>query len=144
MSYWRLLRPAFAGLAMTTLFFSPFTLHPSPVFAEPAAEELRQTIRDYIDSMEQKMGSFTVPDSKEKGKLRTLTLIRVHERVGKTGDYYYSCTDMKDAASGDELDLDFDVADAGTALQVVAVRIHKDNGKPRYTYDANDNLIPLS
>jgi hypothetical protein len=129
---------------MTGLLSSLFTLQPSPAFAEPAAEELRQTIRGYIADMEAKMGSFTVPDWTQKGKLRTLSLIRVHERVGKTGDYYYSCTDMKDVASGDELDLDFDVSDSGQVLQVVAVRIHKDNGKPRYTYDANDNLIPLS
>lgn len=112
-------------------------------FAVPSAEELRQTIRDYIQEHEQALGHFTVPDPKQMGKLRTLSLIRVHERVGKTGDYYYSCTDMKDAATGDEMDLDFDVADTEKELKVVAVRIHKDNGNPRYTYDANDNLIPL-
>ena len=116
----------------------------SPAFGEPSPEQLRQTIRDYIRRQEKSLGSFTVADSKEKGKLRTLALIRVHDRVGKTGNYYYSCTDMKDVASGDQLDLDFDVSDTGKKLQVVAVRIHKDNGKPRYTYDANDNLVPLS
>ena len=115
-----------------------------PAFAEPSAEQLRSTIRAYIQTQEKMTGSFTVPDSREKGKLRTLSLIRVHERVGKTGAYYYSCTDMKDVATGDQLDLDFDVADTGKELKVVAVRIHKDNGKPRYTYDANDNLIPVS
>ena len=112
--------------------------------AEPSADQLRDTIRKYIQGQQEKLGGFTVADPKEKGKLRTLSLIRVHDRVGKTGDYYYSCTDMKDAATGDELDLDFDVSDTGKALKVAAVRIHKDNGKPRYTYDANDNLIPLS
>ena len=111
--------------------------------AEPSAEELRQTIRDYIQGQEEKLGVFVVADSKDKGKLRTLSLIRVHERVGKTGNYYYSCTDMKDVSTGDELDLDFDVSDSEKELKVVAVRIHKDNGKPRYTYDASDNLIPL-
>lgn len=112
--------------------------------AEPSAEQLRDTIRKYIQWQEQATGSFTIPDSKEKGRLRTLSLIRVHDRVGKTGNYYYSCTDMKDVVSGDQLDLDFDVSDAGKQLKVVAVRIHKDNGAPRYTYDANDNLIPVS
>jgi len=119
-----------------------------PALKEPAAEELRGTIRQYIERQEAALGAFTVPDPKQIGRLRTLSLIRVHERVGKTGDYYYSCTDMKDVATGDELDLDFDVSDirredTGRELKVVAVRIHKDNGKPRYTYDANDNLIPL-
>lgn len=119
-------------------------LQVAPAFAEPSAEQLRSTIRAYIQTQEKLTGSFTVPDSKQKGKLRTLSLIRVHERVGKTGAYYYSCTDMKDVATGDQLDLDFDVADTGKELKVAAVRIHKDNGKPRYTYDANDNLIPVS
>jgi VCBS repeat-containing protein len=105
---------------------------------------LRQTIRDYIQWHEQKLGVFTISDPKQIGKLRTLKLVRVHERVGKTGDYYYSCTDMQDVATGDQLDLDFDVSDTAGKLQVVAVRIHKDNGKPRYTYDEHDNLIPLS
>lgn len=113
------------------------------LWAAPAPEALRQTIRDYIQRQETKLGAFAIPDPKAKGFLRTLTLVRVHERVGKTGDYYYSCTDMKDAATGDLLDLDFDVADTSRVLKVVAVRIHKDNGKPRYTYDEHDHLVPL-
>jgi len=117
---------------------------PASVFAEPSADDLRNTIRAYIQTQEKLTGSFTIPDPKQKGKLRTLSLIRVHERVGKTGEYYYSCTDMTDVANKDQLDLDFDVSDTGKELKVVAVRIHKDNGKPRYTYDANDNLIPVS
>ena len=114
-----------------------------PVPQGPSAEQLRETIRQYIQNQERALGAFTIPDSRQKGKLRTLSLIRVHERVGKTGDYYYSCTDMKDVATGDQLDLDFDISDSGKELKVVASRIHKDNGKPRYTYDANDNLVPL-
>lgn len=118
-------------------------LTPVALAAEPSAEELRETIRQYIQTQEKGLGSFTIPDVREKGKLRTLSLIRVHERVGKTGSYYYSCTDMKDLNTGDMLDLDFDISDTGRQLQVVAVRIHKDNGSPRYTYDDKDNLIPL-
>ncbi len=121
-----------------------FGLAISSAWAQPTAEELRDTIRRYIQRQEQALGFFTISDPKDKGKLRTLSLIRVHERVGKTGDYYYSCTDMKDVATGDQMDLDFDISDSGRELKVVAVRIHKDNGKPRYTYDANDNLIALA
>ena len=120
-----------------------FGMTGSEGMAAPSAEELRQTIRSYITWQEDSLGDFVIPDRKDKGKLRTLSLVRVHQRVGKTGDYYYSCTDMKDEITGDELDLDFDISDTEGELKVVAVRIHKDNGKPRYTYDANDNLIPL-
>jgi len=111
--------------------------------AEPSADELRQTIRQYIQWQEKTTGAFTIPDPLEKGTLRSLSLMQVHERVGKTGNYYYSCTDMKDVATGDTLDLDFDISNAGEDLKVVAIRIHKDNGDPRFTYDANDNIIPV-
>ncbi len=110
---------------------------------EPTAEELRQSIRDYISQVEKEKGFFTAKDEKTGGT-RTLTLVRVHDRVGKTGNLYYSCTDMKDAsAAGDLLDLDFDVDAKGGKLNVVAVRIHKVNGQARYTYDDKDNRIPL-
>lgn len=109
---------------------------------QPSAEQIRQAIRDYIAGIEKEEGAFTIEDE-VTGDIRTLTLVQVHERVGKTGEAYYSCTDMKDAASGEVLDLDFDVADEDGALEVVDVRIHKVSGQPRYTYDDQDNRIPL-
>ncbi len=126
---------------ITTVF--ALGLFVAPVMAAPSSDELRQTIRDYILSQEERHGAFLILD--ERGEVnRRLSLVRVHERVGKTGDYYYSCTDMKDLGSGDELDLDFDISDQDGELKVVDIRIHKDNGKARYTYDDNDNMIPLS
>lgn len=114
-----------------------------PLFAEPTAEALRSTIRNYVSAEEQAKGFFSVVDPKT-GVARKLKLERVHERVGKTGNYYYSCADLKDAETGDLLDLDFDVSDTGSELKIVDVRIHKDNGNPRYTYDDKDNMIPLA
>ena len=114
----------------------------TPVKVEPTAEELRQTIRDHITTTTQKQGAFTIKDS-VTGNTRTLTLVGVHERVGKTGDYYYSCTDMRDAASRELLDLDFDVEAKAGRLNVVDVRIHKVDGKARYTYDDKDNRVPV-
>ena len=113
-----------------------------PAPTEPSAQEIRQSIRDYIAQIEEEQGAFTIEDE-VTNSTRTLTLVRVHERVGKTGSAYYSCTDMRDANSGELLDLDFDVEAEGSALNVVDVRIHKLNGKPRYTYDDNDQRIPL-
>ena len=52
---------------------------------------------------------------------------------------------MKDTKTGDLLDLDFDVeALPDGMLEVVDVRIHKVNGAARYTYDDQDNRIPLA
>jgi len=118
------------------------TASPAAFAGGPAPESLRGTIRDHIKHQEMLQGAFAVVDERT-GELRQLELIRVHERVGKTGDYYYSCTDMRDVKTGDELDLDFDIESTDGNLDVVAIRIHKDNGKARYTYDEFDNMISL-
>ncbi len=115
-----------------------------PVAAvEPSADQIRDTIRQYVEDVIQDEGAFYLDDD-ITGQTRELALEQVHERVGKTGDYYYSCTDMKDAQTGELLDLDFDVEAYDGELEVVDVRIHKVNGEPRYTYDDQSNRIPAS
>lgn len=108
----------------------------------PSAETIRETMKAYVADKSKAAGTFEVTDAVE-GKTRRLTLEKVHERVGKTGDYYYSCADFKDADTGELLDLDLDVEDKDGVLSVRDVRIHKVNGKERYTYDENDNRIPI-
>ena len=115
----------------------------APTPAAPSAEHIRQTIRDYVAALTSAHGGAMKINDTVTGQTRSLTLDRVHERVGKTGDKYYSCTDMTDTATGDKVDVDFDVADDGGHLSVVETRIHKVNGKARYTYDANDHRLPL-
>ncbi|MBI3087899.1 MAG: hypothetical protein HYY91_03330 [Candidatus Omnitrophica bacterium] len=109
---------------------------------EPSAEQIRQAIREYIAQVEQEEGAFTIEDEVTE-KIRSLSLVRVHERVGKTGDYYYSCTDMTDAETGETLDLDFDVEAVDGGLEVADVRIHKVNDQARYTYDDQDHRVPV-
>jgi len=109
----------------------------------PSADDIRGTMKSYILGKAAASGSFDVKDP-ETGNVRRLALVKVHERVGKTGDYYYSCADFTDLDSGEVLDLDLDVEDNGGNLSVADVRIHKVSGKERYTYDENDNRIPLS
>ena len=111
--------------------------------AAPSAEAIRQAIRDYDGRIEAAEGALKIKDD-VTGQTRSLKLERVHERVGKTGDKYYSCADTRDTATNELVDVDFDVSDAGGALSVVDVRIHKVNGTPRYTYDDKDNRIPVS
>ena len=108
----------------------------------PSADAIRKAMKDYVKDQSKATGTFDVPDP-ETGKTRKLELLKVHERVGKTGDYYYSCADFKDTATGQMLDLDLDVQDTGGKLSVVGVRIHKLEGKERYTYDENDNRVPI-
>ena len=108
----------------------------------PSADAIRAAMKNYVTEKSKATGTFDVVDP-ETGKARKLELLRVHERVGKTGTYYYSCADFKDTETGQPLDLDLDVQDTAGALDVVDVRIHKVDGKERYTYDANDNRIPV-
>ncbi len=108
----------------------------------PSAEQIRQTIRDHVQQIIQRDGTFAIHDE-ATGADRQLELIRVHERVGKTGELYYSCTDMRDTSTGQTLDLDYDVEATADGLQVVDVRIHKVEGQARYTYDDQDQRIPV-
>lgn len=113
------------------------------IHAEPTAENIRSIMKAHVVEQSEKTGSFDILDP-ETGTVRNLALVRVHERVGKTGDYYYSCADFTDGATDKLLDLDLDVEHKDGNLSVVDVRIHKVDGKERYTYDENDNRIPVS
>ena len=110
---------------------------------EPSAQQIRDRIAAYVKEQAGADGTFAIKDT-VTGTTRALTFVRVHDRVGKTGDYYYSCTDMQDAASGELLDLDFDVEAKGSQLNVVDARIHKVSGKARYTYDDNSHRVPVA
>lgn len=109
----------------------------------PLPADIRAAMELYVVKESQETGTFDVTDP-ETAKVRHLKLERVHERVGKTGNYYYSCADFSDTVSGEKLDLDLDVLDKDGVLSVVDVRIHKIDGKERYTYDAHDNRVPVS
>ncbi len=109
----------------------------------PSADAIRSAMKDYVMEKSKATSTFDVLDP-EVGKTRKLELLRVHERVGKTGNYYYSCADFKDTETGQMLDLDLDIEDKGGKLSVADVRIHKLEGKERYTYDANDNRISVN
>jgi len=108
----------------------------------PTNDDIRNAMKSYVEGKTAANGgTFAIKDP-DTGETLQLTLDRVHERVGKTGDYYYSCADFSDAEGG-AWDLDIDVADVKGTLGVVDVRIHKENGVPSYTYDDADNRHPL-
>ncbi|MBI1976557.1 MAG: hypothetical protein HYS56_03515 [Candidatus Omnitrophica bacterium] len=110
----------------------------------PSKDDIRNAMQAYVAEEAKKTGgNFEVVDP-DTGNTRRLQLIRVHERVGKTGNYYYSCADFKDVDTGEALDLDLDVEDRDGKLQVADVRVHKVGGAARFTYDENDNRIPLT
>lgn len=116
--------------------------HGGSKMSGPTSEDIRKTIKKYVEDESKDTGAFEIYDAETK-QTRRLEFIKVHERVGKTGNYHYSCADFKDKNSGQMLDLDLDVESKNGKLNVVDVRIHKVDGKERYTYDEKDNRIPV-
>jgi len=112
------------------------------VKAAPTNDEIRGAMKAYVTAQSAANGTFNVKDPDTEETV-SLSLVRVHDRVGKTGDYYYACADFTNANTGELYDLDLDVADNGGTLSVVEVRIHKVGGEARYTYDGDDNRIAL-
>ncbi len=109
---------------------------------EPSKDDIRNTMSSYVEDQADKMGgTFQVKDP-DSGNVLNLTMEKVHERVGKTGDYYYSCADFKDE-TGKMWDLDIDVEDKNGELKVADVRVHKEDNVPSYSYDDEDNRYPL-
>jgi len=109
----------------------------------PSNDDIRNTMSAYVTAQSLESGTFDIEDAETSETLH-LSLELVHDRVGKTGDYYYSCADFKDVNTGEMYDLDIDVADNDGVLSVADVRIHKVGGIARYTYDDNDNRISLN
>jgi len=113
------------------------------VVTPPTKDDIRSAMKNFVITASAVTGTFDLVDP-DNGETVNLEMQRVHERVGKTGDYYYSCADFTDKNTGIMYDLDLDVADLGNGnLKVVDVRLHKEDSVPRYTYDQNDNRIPL-
>jgi len=110
---------------------------------KPTARNIRRRMKKYVSEQSKPTGTFNIYDSVTDQTLK-LDLVRVHKRVGKTGDYYYSCADFEEINTGELYDLDLDVEHKDGQLSVVDVRVHKVGGQERYTYDENDNRIPVS
>lgn len=91
-------------------------------------------------------GSFTVYD-KTLDKTWELKLVRIHKnRIARLGENkFFACADFKTAAKGEEtkIDLDFFVTREGEDWNVDEVLVHKINGKPRYTYNAKNERVPV-
>ncbi|MDP3804162.1 MAG: hypothetical protein Q8Q87_01265 [Candidatus Omnitrophota bacterium] len=82
-------------------------------------------------------GVFPITDPVQKKALK-LKLIKVHEdKVSyiKKDDAYFACTDFKTEDGREMYDIDFWMkADKKGNLKVYETKIHKKDGKPRFTY----------
>lgn len=74
-----------------------------------------------------------------------LVLTRIHkEKIAQLDDgRLFACADFREAGEDNSMvDLDFYARDTGNGLKVEEVLIHKVGGKPRFSYDANNNRVP--
>lgn len=98
-------------------------------------ESIAEAITNYVETdVKLKGGYFFVYDPVSKTPLQ-LTLTKVHkERLAQVGEnLFFACSDF-DAVSGKTFDLDFFMEEDADRLVVTEVMIHKEDGKPRYTW----------
>lgn len=128
--------------------------HPGTTHAEEhpgkkallSAEEIIKSIKAHIGEVTGKNnGYYPLYDPKDGKNLR-LKLIRVHEdKVSyiKKDDAYFACTDFITDDGTAKYDVDFWMKKgADGKLGVYMTKIHKQDGKPRFTYQ-NDEIVPV-
>ncbi len=107
-------------------------------------KEYTTAVNTHINVQIKNSGAFNVFDAKLK-KEWGMSLVRIHSDkiVGLGSNRYFACADLKDAKTGKMLDLDFYATKKPSGWEIEPALIHKIEGKRRYTYDANNNRVPL-
>lgn len=117
--------------------------HPGAVLS---ATDVIKGIREHINNATKaNAGIFPIKDEVEAKDLK-LRLIRIHEdKVSylKKDDAYFACTDFVTEDEKTMYDLDFWMKkDTKGNLKVYQTKIHKKDGKPRFTYK-DDEISPV-
>ena len=110
-----------------------------------SADEIIKGIKDHINKVTNANAGYFSINEPEEGKDLRLKLIKVHEdRVSyiKKDDAYFACTDFITADGATKYDVDFWMKkDANGELEVYRTKIHKKDGKPRFTYKDDEIVI---
>ncbi len=113
--------------------------HPTDAGSPPTIEEVARFLEAHVaDTMADSDGWIMFHDE-HAGKDRKLRLDKIHrERLAKTSEgTYFVCADFM--SSQDEVfDLDFWVQRTDEGLKVTDSIIHKESGKPRYTWSEGE------
>ena len=123
--------------------------HPTKAAPKPKTEVTNETmakaITDYVSQdAAMKGGYFLIYDTKAK-KTLTLTLDKVHQdRLSQVDErLFFACSDFK-SSDGKSYDLDFFMqgkeAASGMELRVSEITIHKEDGKPRYSWYEEEGI----
>ena len=123
--------------------------HPTKAAPQPKMEVTKETmakaITDYVSQdAAMKGGYFLIYDPQAK-KTLTLTLDKVHQdRLSQVDErLFFACSDFK-SSDGKSYDLDFFMqgkeTDSGMELTVSEIMIHKQDGKPRYSWYEEEGI----
>jgi len=115
--------------------------HPKKETASLTTTELAKGIKDYVaKDSELKGGYLLIYDPTIKKSLE-LSLTKVHEdKLSQVGEnLYFACSDFK-ATNGKMYDLDFFMKQGENGLTVTEISIHKEEGKPRYSWAEEKGL----
>ncbi|MBI2842278.1 MAG: TlpA family protein disulfide reductase [Armatimonadetes bacterium] len=121
--------------------------HPAPE-AQAKPREVQAMfsgiVEEYVDEVSKKNdGAFVIHDE-ILGKDWRQKLVRIHrDKIVSLGESrYFACADFEELKGGGKLDLDFYVGGAPD-WKVAEALIHKVNGTPRYTYNENNERVPV-
>jgi len=111
-----------------------------------SAKDIKAKIKGYIKKdSKMKGGAFLIHDDK-LDKTWRLKFVKIHDPVRIINDKtYFACMDFKEVGGKDVLDIDFWLEvhhKAKHHLKITAIKIHKLNGKPRFTYE-KDKPVPV-
>jgi len=111
-----------------------------------SAKDIKAKIKSYIKKdTKMKGGSFLIFDDK-LDKTWRLKFVKIHDPVRIINDKtYFACMDFKEVGGKDVLDIDFWLEvhhKAKHHLKITAIKIHKLNGKARFTYK-KDKPVPV-
>ncbi len=113
--------------------------HPDDVGSPPTIEEMAGFLEAHVAETTADSDGWMMIHDERAGKHRKLRLDKIHrERLAKTSEgTYFVCADFM--SSRDEVfDLDFWVQRTDDGLKVTDTLIHKEAGKPRYTWSEGE------
>ena len=122
--------------------------HPNKAAQDKAFQgDFEKVVKDYLSTEGQKTGgTYTIHDD-VANKDWKLQLVKVHKSkicMLQEGNTCFACADFKEVGGKNKLDLDFYSSKAADGkMTMEKVIIHKVNGKPRFTYDKENNVVPL-
>lgn len=116
--------------------------HPGKKAAQYTARDIKDALTSYVDKdVSLKGGYFLIYDAKN-AKPWALTFSKIHDPVRVINDKsYFACTDFKSGKTVLDIDFWFE-PDGKGKLKLTEIKIHKDNGKPRYTFE-KDQMVEV-